>query len=412
MSPPRGALASSIRPFDGYLPRPDLAVSVIAPNYDSLSMEDQGQPRADSPLAFLNLVRSEIDHPEYSPNERHDLLDRTAQQLGELLRDGIYRYYPAPLYVVCRLEQRGHTQTGVIADVALDAYERGLVKIHESTRKGQEDRLVEYMHVVPANFLPVFLIHRPRAEVDAAVAAVTAAEPTVTVSADDDLNLALWVVDDPDALAQLEEALAALDELYVADGHHRAAAAARYAETQPDGPGRHLLSVLFPADQLVIHGYNRCVADLAGQSPDELLAALGERFAIESLHGATAAEAAPRSPGEFSMLLGATWHRLRADGGDAAGVAGLDVTLLQEQVLAPLLGVNDPRFDPRIEFVPGTLGLEELENMCAAGYAVGFGVYPMSVDQLMAVADRRELMPPKSTWFAPKLRSGLVVRLF
>lgn len=406
-----------IRPLSAYLPRPELAAKVIAPPYDDLTVEQSRGLVADNPLSFLNVLRSEIDVPEHTEAERLAMLTDTALRLRELLDGEIFDFYPPPVFFVCRLELDGHAQTGIVADVSLDAYDRGLVKVHESTRRGQEDRLVEYMNIVRASFLPVFLIHRLSAAVDGVIAAAVGEAPVIDVEADDGLRLSVWVIDDPADVARTEEALDGLQELYVADGHHRVAASYRSATARArislgdavDEPYTHVVSVLFSADQLVIHPYNRCVRDLGGRSVEELLTAIGASFGVQEVRGA----AAPTSPGEFSIHVGGRWYQITAPDAlrETGGVAGVDVTILHDHLLQPLLGIDSPRTDSRIEFVPGTLGLAELERLCRDGFAAGFALHPMGVDQLMDVADRGEQMPPKSTWFAPKLRSGLVVRL-
>ncbi len=397
-------------PFDSYLPRADLAGQIVAPPYDSLGIEETRRVVADNPLSFLNLVRAEVDHPARTSEERRVLLGETAARLRTLIAEGVYRHHPGPGFLACRLSQHGHAQTGIIADVPLRAYDDGRVKVHESTRRGQEDRLVEYMQVVRANFLPLFLVHRPVAAVDEAVAAATAGEPAIDLDVGDGLRITVWVVDSPPAVGLMAGSLGQVEALYVADGHHRAAAASRFAAAQraayPDAgdgePWQRVLAVLFSSDQLHIHAYHRCVADLGGSSPEALVAAVG---AVEAGGGL------PVGPGEVRMRVGGRWYRLGLPAAAGPGVAGLDVELLQKHVLGPLLGVEDPRVDPRLEFVPGTLGVEELERMCDQGYAAAFALHPIDVDELLAVADRGEVMPPKSTWFAPKLRSGLVVRL-
>ena len=411
-----GALASVIRPVSAYLPSPAFAAKVVAPPYDDLTPEQARRTIADNPLSFLNLLRSEIDAPEQSQADRLAMLHATAAWLRELLAGDIFDFYPGPVFFVCRLESDGHAQTGVIADVALDAYNRGLVKVHESTRRGQEDRLVEYMNVVCASFLPVFLIHRPASAVDEVIAVAVGRQPVLDVEAEDGLHLSVWVVDDGAEVARLREALERLDALYVADGHHRLAAAVRSAAARAaenpghtrDEPYTSVTSVLFASDQLVIHPYNRCVKDLGGRSARALLEAISSRFEVRDLPGATAPMA-----GEISTYIDSLWHliALPARTEEAGNVSRLDVTVLHDDVLRPLFHIEDPRSDPRIEFVPGTLGLAELERLCNDNFAAGFALHPMAVDDLIEVADRGERMPPKSTWFAPKLRSGLVVRL-
>ncbi len=410
-------MASLIRPLGAYLPRPDLADQVVAPVYDNLTIEETHRIVADNPLSFLNVVRSEIDHPEHSPEERKSLLVETAGRLRRLLAGDIFDYYEPPVFFVCRLELDGHAQAGLVADVALEAYDRGLVKVHESTRRGQEDRLVEYMDIVRASFLPVFLIHRKTMRIDEMIAQVLTRPPTIDMQADSRLRVTVWVVDDRDEVVAIEESLAELDALYVADGHHRAAAASRYAAARRSGSSsgpeafEHLTSVLFSADQLVVHPYNRCVADLGGLTAIELVRGVSELFSVTEVPDGE--DPSPNGAGEFAMYLAGQWYRITAPEHirSAEGIAGLDVSVLHDHLLAPLLGVADARTDPRIEFVPGTLGLGELEHLCATQFAVAFAVHPMDIDDLLAVADRGEIMPPKSTWFAPKLRSGLVVRV-
>jgi len=417
VTPDSKAPSSLFRPFGAYLPRPDLAEQVVAPQYDNLTIDETHQVVAGNPLSFLNVVRSEIDHPEQSPEDRQAMLIETAGRLRRLLDGEIFDYYEPPVFFVCRLESHGHTQVGIVADLALEAYDHGLVKVHESTRRGQEDRLVEYMDAVQASFLPVFLVHRKVARIDEVVSRVIARAPLIDFQADPHLRIAFWVVDSADEVAAFEAVVTELDAVYIADGHHRAAAASRYASRRRgvSAPGRepyeHLTSVLFPADQLVVHPYNRCLTDLGGSSSAELLAAIAEAFAVVAV--ADDEDPAPTGTGELSMYLEKRWHRIIVpeDLRERAGVAGLDVSVLHEHLLEPLLGVVDARTDPRIEFVPGTLGTGELEHLCESEFAVAFAVAPMEVADMLTVADRGEIMPPKSTWFAPKLRSGLVVRL-
>lgn len=412
-----GALASAVRPTGAYLPRPDLAATVLAPAYEEPRTPPDGESTAANPLAFLNELRAEIDAPMQTDAGRQAMLAQTAGRLRALLDGEIFNLYGPPAFFVCRLEVDGHTQTGVIADVALDAYDRGLVKVHELTRKGQEDRLAEYLGAVRASFLPVFLIHRPADGVDHVVAEVVARTPTIDVETEDGLLLSVWVVSDPAEVSVVQSALDELDALYVADGHHRAAAASRFsaacAEANPDHcgdePYTHMLAVLFPSDQLVIQPYDRCIADLGAVEPGELLAQLQRDFELEELVGEPPA---PRA-GEYLMGLAERWYRVRVPERfrDRAGVAGLDVSILHEHVVGPILGIEDLRTDPRIEFVPGTRETDELEQLCRGPRAASFALHPMSVSELMGVSDRSELLPPKSTYFVPKLRSGLIVRL-
>ena len=321
-----GALASSIRPTGAYLPRSELAAKVLAPPYENQAGATGIHRDVENPLAFLNALRAEIDLPLQTDEGRKAMLVETVKQLHDLLAGETFEFYAPPAFFVCRLEVDGHAQTGVIADVALDAYDRGLVKVHELTRRGQEDRLFEYMGAVRASFLPIFLIHRPLETVTAVIGRVVAQPPTIDVESDDGLKLTGWAI---------------------------------------------------PVDEL----------DRVDDAPEA---------------------------GSYLMRLAERWYRVAIP--DAfraqAGVAGLDVSVLHDQLLAPLLGIDDARTDPRIEFVPGTRGMDELDRLCRGPLAVSFALHPMSVADLMDVSDRNELLPPKSTYFVPKLRSGLIVRLF
>lgn len=414
MTSTAGALASSVRPLGVYVPRADLAAAVVAPEYADPALEESSESVVGGPLGFLNSVRLEIDSPRRDAAGRQELLARTARRLRELLNGDTYEFRAPPVFLICRLESGGHTQTGLIADVALDAYRRGLVKVHESTRKDQEDLLVDYMNVVRASFLPVFLIHRPSASVEHVITAGATGEPVVDIEAEDGLRMTLWEVREPELVDEVAAALGDLDSLYVADGHHRAAAASRFAraceDANPDHTGTepyaHIASVLFSSDQLAIQPYDRCVR-LDGRSPDDVLARIREGFDVRPHDGADVAR------GELLMRLDDRWlrigipERLR----EQPGVAGLDVSVLHEQLLGPVLDVWDPRTDPRLEFVPGRDGRTGIDRLCRGRDVVSFALHPVSVDELIDVSDLGEIMPPKSTYFAPKLRSGVVVRL-
>ncbi len=406
-----------IRPLGAYLPRPELADQVVAPVYDNLTIEETSRIVDDNPLSFLDVVRSEIDYPEQHPDERMAMLVETAERLRRLLDSDVFDYYEAPVFFVCRLKFKGHVQVGIVADVALEAYDRGLVKVHESTRREQEDRLVEYLDAVQASFLPVFLVHRQTTRVNDVIARAVARPPAIDMQSDSELQITVWVADDRDEVDAIQESLSELDALYVADGHHRAAAASRYAGARRSGsrPGSEsfefLTSVLFSADQLVVHPYNRCVTDLGGLSAAELVAGISESFSVAEVPDGQ--DPTPTCAGEFAMYLAGQWYRITALTHVlvADDIASLDVSVLHDHLLRPLLGVSDARTDSRIEFVPGTLGIGELEHLCATEFDVAFALHPMEVDDLLAVADRGGIMPPKSTWFAPKLRSGLIVRM-
>ena len=418
MSGSIGALATSIRPTGAYLPRPERAAKVLARPCENQAGATGIHDDAENPLTFLNTLRAEIDLPLQTDEGRQAMLAATVTQLRDVLASEIFEFYASPSFFVCRLEFDGHAQTGVIADVALDAYDRGLVKVHELTRRAQEDRLFEYMSAVRASFLPIFLIHRPQDAVTAVIGQTVAQPPTIDVESDDGLRLTVWAITATAEVDAVRAALDELDELYVADGHHRAAAASRFAASSAnansdhtgDEAYAHMVSVLFSSDQLAIQPYDRCVTDLGGRSPEHVLAEVRKIFSVDELGRVDDAPDA----GSYLMRLAERWYRVAIPDAFRApsGVASLDVSVLHDHLLAPVLGIEDPRTDPKIEFVPGTRGMDELDKLCRGPLAASFALHPMSVADLMDVSDRNELLPPKSTYFVPKLRSGLIVRLF
>jgi uncharacterized protein (DUF1015 family) len=304
-----------------------------------------------------------------------------------------------------------------VAGASVDEYEADLIKKHEHTRPVKEDDRTRHIDALDANTGPVFLTYKARPDIDALVERLTTADPVYDFVAPDGIQHVLWVVDDPGDRDRLLDAFARVPELYVADGHHRSAAGTRIRALRRDANPEHtgdeaynyFLSVIFPDDQMMILDYNRVVRDLHGLDPDSLKERIGERFEIVET-----AEGRPARRHCFGMYLAGRWYRLTAKDGTYPPddpVKSLDVAILQDNLLAPVLGVGDPRADERIDFVGGIRGLTELERRVDSGeWAVAFALHPTSIDQLFAVADAGLVMPPKSTWFEPKLRSGLIVR--
>ncbi|MBD3857215.1 MAG: DUF1015 domain-containing protein, partial [Acidobacteria bacterium] len=310
-----------------------------------------------------------------------------------------------------------HVQTGLVAGASVDEYEADLIKKHEHTRPVKEDDRTRHIDALDANTGPVFLTYKARPEIDALVEQITAADPTYDFVAPDGIQHVLWVVDNESDRDALVAAFAEVPELYVADGHHRSAAGTRIRALRRDANPNHtgeesynfFLSVIFPDNQMMILDYNRVVRDLNGLNSDAFLKAIGERFEIEPT-----GDGRPERKRCFGMYQGGRWFRLTAKEGSFPAddpVRSLDVAILQDNLLAPVLGVGDPRSDERIDFVGGIRGLEELERKVDSGdWAVAFALHPTSIEQLFSVADAGLVMPPKSTWFEPKLRSGLIVR--
>jgi uncharacterized protein (DUF1015 family) len=406
---------SDIRPFRALRPRPELAARIAAPPYDVVNTVEARRIAEGNPLCFLHVSRPEIDLPPDVDLYDDRVYAKGAANLRRLIAEGALMREAEPRLYAYRQRMGDHVQTGLVCAVSCQEYADGLIKRHELTRKDKEDDRTRHTHELNANSGPVFLTYRQRDEIDRVLAGVTGGAPLYDFTADDGIAHTVWVV--PAALtAELTAAFRAVPALYVADGHHRAASAARVglerraANPQHTGaePYNFFLAVLFPHDQLRIMDYNRVVKDLNGLDQRGFLERVGERFAVTPT---TAPR--PDAPRRFGMFLSGSWYRLEAKPGTwpaADPVRSLDVAILQENLLAPVLGIADPRTDKRIDFVGGIRGLGELERRVAEGWAVAFALHPTSLDQLMGVADAGLVMPPKSTWFEPKLRSGLLVR--
>jgi uncharacterized protein (DUF1015 family) len=402
---------ASVRPFRALRPRPELASRVAAVPYDVVSTEEARALAAGNPLSFLHVSRAEIDLPP-GVNPYADEVYARAVANFRGLAESMVQDEQAAVYVY-RLRMGDHEQTGVAACYSIDEYARDIVKKHERTRRDKEDDRTRHIVELRAQTGPVFLTYRKSRRVDAVVAAATATAPLYDLAADDGVAHTIWRAEAA-ATAELVAAFAALPALYIADGHHRAASAARahatfVGEGGVEAEHAWFLAVAFPDDQTQILPYNRVVKDLMGRSPEEFLSAVRARFHVE------AGSATPVRKGECGMFVGGAWYtvRLRADGPDVNDpIRSLDVSLLQEGVLSPLLGVEDPRTDKRIDFVGGARGTAELERLVATGAAaVAFSMHPVTVAELMAIADAGSIMPPKSTWFEPKLRDGLLNHL-
>lgn len=405
---------SDIRPFRALRPRPDLAARVASYPYDVISSDEARELARGNDVSYLHVVKPEIDLPREVDLYDDRVYAQGAKNLRRLVAEGVLIREPEPRLYVYQQRMGDHVQAGIVAACSCQEYADGLIKRHEFTRRDKEDDRTRHTHELNAND-PVFLTYRQRADIDALVDQVRSAPPVYDFTADDGFGHTVWVV--PAELAgPLQDAFRAVPALYVADGHHRAASGARVgierraANPHHTGeePYNYFMAVVFPHDQLKIMDYNRVVKDLHGHTPESFLAAVAEKFTVTP-----DAPARPEHGDQFGMYLGGRWYRLEAKPGsypDQDPVRSLDVSILQENLLAPILGIADPRTDKRIDFIGGIRGLGELERRVNAGWAVAFALHPTSLVQLMAVADSGEVMPPKSTWFEPKLRSGLLVR--
>jgi uncharacterized protein (DUF1015 family) len=408
---------AKLKPFRAWRPRLDVCAQVASPPYDVLSSSEAREMAADNPLSFLHVVKPEIDLDPGTNVYAPEVYSMGATNLKRLMDDGVLVQEKAPALYLYRQRMGDHVQTGLVAGASVDEYEADLIKKHEHTRPVKEDDRTRHIDTLDANTGPVFLTYKAQPEIDALVERLSVAEPAYDFVAPDGIQHVLWVVDEAGDRDALVEAFAAVPELYVADGHHRSAAGTRIRtlrrDTNPDHTGdeayNYFLSVIFPDNQMMILDYNRVVRDLNGLDPAALIAAVGERFDVVQTK-----DGRPDRRRCFGMYLDGKWYRLTAkDGSFLAGdpVKSLDVAILQNNLLSPILGIGDPRSDERIDFVGGIRGLVELERKVGSGeWAVAFALHPTSIDQLFAVADAGLVMPPKSTWFEPKLRSGLIVR--
>jgi uncharacterized protein (DUF1015 family) len=401
---------SLIRPFAGLRPVPAHAEDVVAPPYDVLNSEEARQRAAGRPWSFLHISKAEIDLPEGTDPYDAAVYAKAAENLQKMLDAGVLRRNPQPAYYVYRLTMGEHVQTGLVAVASVAAYDANRIRKHEFTRPAKEDDRVRQIEALNAQTGPVLLAYKSQPDVDQLIASVTAAPPEYDLMADDGIGHTFWVVNDAAVIDRLTAAFDAMPAIYIADGHHRSAAASRVAAALnrgPDAMSSYFLSVIFPHNQMKILDYNRVVKDLNGLSKQALLEKLGADFDVSEQDSAVS----PAGPGEFGMYLGGQWYLLKihAERIPADPVGRLDVSLLANSLLEPLLGIHDPRSDPRIDFVGGIRGLGELEKRVDSGdMAVAFSMFPTSMEDLMAVADANEVMPPKSTWFEPKLADGLI----
>lgn len=401
---------SLIRPFAGLRPVPARAGDVVAPPYDVLNSEEARQRAAGRPWSFLHISKAEIDLPEGTDPYAPAVYAKAAENLKKMLDEGVLKRDEAPCYYVYRLTMGDHVQTGLVAVASAAEYDVNRIRRHEYTRPAKEDDRVRQIEALNAQTGPVLLAYKSQPAVDALIDSVTASPPEYDLTADDGIGHTFWVVRDADLIDRLTKSFDVMPAIYIADGHHRSAAGSRVAaalDRGPDALSSYFLSVIFPHNQMKILDYNRVVKDLNGLKKQEFLDKIAAAFDVREEGSAVS----PAAPGEFGMYLDGQWYRLKIHAGliPKDPVGRLDVSLLADNLLEPLLGIRDPRTDPRIDFVGGIRGLGELEKRVDSGeMAVAFSMFPTSMEDLMAVADANEVMPPKSTWFEPKLADGLI----
>jgi len=410
---------SIVKPFRGLRPRPDLAQQVACPPYDVLSSKEARKMAEGNPISFLHVNKSEIDFDESTNPYSEIVYKKAAENLSKLEKDGVMFRDPKPCFYLYRLTMDGRRQTGLVALSSVVEYDAGKIKKHEHTRPEKVDDRANHMLIVNAQVGPIFSTFRQNQEINSLFNAIQSSSPQVDFVSADTIRHELWVVDRDDQILQLVRAFAKLEYMYIADGHHRSESSSevcrRLKEQNKSHTGteiyNYFLNVIFPHDQLKILPYNRIVRDLNGLTLEQFLAKSGEKFHIHQ----SAAPVNPVSIHQYGVYAEKKWYLFESKPGTFElkhPTRSLDSSILSENLLAPILGIADLRTDKRIDFVGGIRGIGELVKLVDSGdYKIAFSLYPTTIEQLMNVADRGEVMPPKSTWFEPKLRDGMVVNI-
>jgi uncharacterized protein (DUF1015 family) len=417
---------AEIKPFAALRPRPELAAQICELPYDVMSSAEARELAAGNPLSFLHVSKPEIDLPPGTDLYAPEVYAKGRENFQKLIASGSLRQDALPCFYLYRQVMGNHSQTGLVAAASCEDYLNNVIKKHELTRPDKEDDRVRHIETLNSQTGPVFLTYRAEAKLDDLFKQKTAETPDIDFTAPDGVRHTSWVLDDAKTLEVISDAFAAIPFLYICDGHHRSAAAARVYQSRKannphpasghplpsdgrgEGQSAHFLAVIFPHDQLQILPYNRVLKDLNGLSAPQLLEKLD---AIFIMRGHEEGAVKPGRKHELGLYLAGRWHTLNFRPQFAATrdpVERLDVTLLQKYVLAPLFGIDDPRTSKRINFVGGIRGTGELEKLVDAGeYACAFSMFPTGIEDLMEIADAGGIMPPKSTWFEPKLRDAM-----
>ena len=407
---------TKVKTFRALRPKAGLAEQVAALPYDVMNSEEARAMVKGKPLSFLHVDKAEIDLDPSIDIYDDAVYEKARTNFQQLRSSGSMQKDEWDSYYIYQLTMDGRAQTGIVACPAVDDYLGNSIKKHELTRADKEADRIRHVDTLDANTGPIFLAHRPDAALSSIVKEWMAAHAPIFSFTHNDVKHEGWHIDNPDIIAQISSGFERISALYIADGHHRCASAVRVAqkrrEANPAYTGSEefnfFLAVIFPSDQLTIFDYNRVVKDLNGLNEDEFLKKVAESFEIESASGVVK----PKTKHEYGLLLKSGWRVLRAKKGtwdDGDPVERLDVSILQNRLLAPILGIDDPRTNKRIDFVGGIRGLGELERRVNTDMAVAFSMYPTTLDDLMDIADAGKIMPPKSTWFEPKLLSGLFI---
>ncbi len=405
----------TISPFKALRPEVQLAKSVASKPYDVLNSREAKLEAQGNPNSFLHITKSEIDLPDTIDTHSQEVYDKAKENLAAFLSRGILFRESKPCYYIYKLVMHGRSQAGLVCGSSVDDYENGLIKKHEFTRPDKEKDRIDHMKTIGAQTGNVFLAYKNVAEIDTVLNKwMKDKSPQYDFTADDGIQHSIWIISEDEVIEHITHLFKTLvPATYIADGHHRAASAAKVRTAlgkSASADADFFLTTLFPADQLAILDYNRLVKDLNGLSEDIFLEKLAQNFEVEKKPEAYRPEAAH----QFGVYLSKQWYKLTAKPGtwktDAIGV--LDVSIMQEHILTPLLGITDQRTDKRIDFVGGIRGLSELEKRVNSGeMQLAISLYPVSIQQLFDVADSGDVMPPKSTWFEPKLRDGLLTHV-
>ncbi len=405
-----------IKPFRGIRPKKGLESQVAALPYDVYSSEEAREVVKGQPYSFLNIDRAETQFPVGTDPYSDEVYDKAKEMFWNQVAEGIYVTENTPVYYVYELIMDGRSQTGLVACASIDDYQNEIIKKHENTRADKEIDRIRHVGTMEAQTGPIFLAYRFDPAIDAEINKAKANAPLYDFVADDGITHKAWIISDADSIRVIQDAFEKMNDIYIADGHHRCASAVKVGlKKREENPGytgeeefNFFLSVLFPDEQLMIMDYNRVVKDLGEYSEESFMDALKEIFDIEPI-GTEPKK--PASKGEIAMFISEKWYLLKVKDAYKSNdpIKGLDVSILQDYVLSPMLHIDDPKTDKRIDFVGGIRGYAELERRVHKDCKVAFGMYPTSIGELFAVADAHLLMPPKSTWFEPKLRSGLFV---
>lgn len=409
---------ADIRPFCGIRPAEEYASRVAALPYDVYSRREAYAQAAKDRLSFLNIDRPETQFGEDIDMYAPEVYQKADEMLRERIAQGIFRQDETDSYYLYEQTMNGRVQTGLVACASIDDYGNGVIRRHENTRAEKEADRIRHVDACSAQTGPIFLTYRKDSRIEDVTQRTKQAPAVFDFTAEDEIRHRGWRITEESDIAAIGRAFSEIGSIYIADGHHRAASAVRVGlqrrEEHPDYTGEeefnYFLAVLFPDDELMIMDYNRVVKDLNGLTEEEFLEKVQEKFFLSACDG----RSKPQEKGTITMYLAGRWYRLtvREEYRSKDPVQGLDVSVLQNELLAPVLGIGDPKEDSRIDFVGGIRGLSELERRVHKDCAVAFAMYPTSVAELFAVADAGLLMPPKSTWFEPKLRSGLFIHAF